>query len=294
MTDAAAPTRVILLVSAPDRPGLVADTTAYVRDVGGNIEEAEQHSTSGGVFVQRMQIAVPATTDLEGLRSGVAAITAGEVTCHAVGTRTRVALFVSRAGHAAYDVMSRVALGSLPIEVVCIVSDHPDHADLARRFDVPFLGIPVEGRSREEHEAEVLRSITPFGVELIAVAMAMLVGIAGASSVLANTPVVAASILLIKGYLVIAELVPEHALGPTFTAWPSATIPLFVAMMFGATLGGNSTLIGAAANVVSAGICANHGKRVTFMQFLRYGVPITVCQLAFAAGYVLVLDRVMS
>ena len=135
---------------------------------------------------------------------------------------------------------------------------------------------------------------TTFGVELIAVAMAMLVGIAGASSVLANTPVVAASILLIKGYLVIAELVPEHALGPTFTAWPSATIPLFVAMMFGATLGGNSTLIGAAANVVSAGICANHGKRVTFMQFLRYGVPITVCQLAFAAGYVLVLDRVMS
>ena len=173
MTDAAAPTRVILLVSAPDRPGLVADTTAYVRDVGGNIEEAEQHSTSGGVFVQRMRIAVPATTDLEGLRSGVAAITAGEVTCHAVGTRTRVALFVSRAGHAAYDVMSRVALGSLPIEVVCIVSDHPDHADLARRFEVPFLEIPVAGRSREEHEAEVLRAIEPHAVGLIVLARYM-------------------------------------------------------------------------------------------------------------------------
>ena len=173
MTDAVAPTRVILLVSAPDRPGLVADTTAYVRDVGGNIEEAEQHSTSGGVFVQRMQIAVPAATDLEGLRSGVAAITAGEVTCHAVGTRTRAALFVSRAGHAAYDVMSRVALGSLPIEVVCIVSDHPDHADLARRFEVPFLEIPVAGRSREEHEAEVLRATEPHAVGLIVLARYM-------------------------------------------------------------------------------------------------------------------------
>ncbi|MFM7271518.1 MAG: formyltetrahydrofolate deformylase [Actinomycetes bacterium] len=173
MTEVTAPTRVILLVSAPDRPGLVADTTAYVRDVGGNIEEAEQHSTSGGVFVQRMQLAVPGSTDLEQLRAGVAAITAGDVTCHEVGARTRAALFVSRAGHAAYDVMSRVALGSLPIEVVCIVSDHSDHADLARRFDVPFLGIPVEGRSREEHEAEVLRSITPFGVELIVLARYM-------------------------------------------------------------------------------------------------------------------------
>jgi Na+/H+ antiporter NhaD/arsenite permease-like protein len=130
-----------------------------------------------------------------------------------------------------------------------------------------------------------------FGTALVPIAMVMLWGIAGASSVLANTPVVAASILLIKGYLVIAELVPEQALGPTFTAWPGATLPVFVAMMYGATLGGNSTLIGAAANVVSAGICANHGKKVTFMGFLRYGVPITLCQLAMASAYVLVMFR---
>jgi Na+/H+ antiporter NhaD/arsenite permease-like protein len=132
---------------------------------------------------------------------------------------------------------------------------------------------------------------TTFGVELVVVAMVMLAGIALASSVLANTPVVAASILLIKAYMVIAELVPEQALGPTFTAWPAATLPVFVAMMFGATLGGNSTLIGAAANVVSAGICATHGKRVTFAKFLRYGLPITLCQLAMGAVYVLVMFR---
>ena len=129
-----------------------------------------------------------------------------------------------------------------------------------------------------------------FGTGLVPVAMVMLAGIALASSVLANTPVVAASILLIKGYPIIAELVPEQALGATFTAWPEATLPVFVAMMFGATPGGNSTLIGAAANVVSAGICATHGSRVTFAQFLRYGVPITLCQLAMAALYVLGLS----
>jgi Na+/H+ antiporter NhaD/arsenite permease-like protein len=128
-----------------------------------------------------------------------------------------------------------------------------------------------------------------FGGQLQLVALVMLVGIALASSVLANTPVLAASILLIKGYLVVAELVPEHALGPTFTAWPPATLPVFIAMMFGATLGGNSTLIGAAANVVSAGICAANGKRVTFATFLRYGVPITLVQLTVSALYVMVL-----
>jgi Na+/H+ antiporter NhaD/arsenite permease-like protein len=128
-----------------------------------------------------------------------------------------------------------------------------------------------------------------FGAQLRPVALVMLVGIALASSVLANTPVVATSIVLIKGYLVAAELVPEYALGPTFTAWPAMTLPVFIAMMFGGTLGGNSTLIGAAANVVSAGICAANGKRVTFATFLRYGVPITLVQLAVSALYVLVL-----
>ena len=127
------------------------------------------------------------------------------------------------------------------------------------------------------------------GGQLRLVALVMLFGIALTSSVLANTPVVATSILLIKGYLVAADLVPEHALGPTFTAWPQTTLPVFIAMMFGATLGGNSTLIGATANVVSAGICAANGKRVTFVTFLRYGVPITLVQLTASALYVLVL-----
>jgi len=58
-------------------------------------------------------------------------------------------------------------------------------------------------------------------------------------------------------------------------------------MMFGATLGGNATLIGASANVVSAGICAAHGKRVTFATFMRYGVPLTLAQLTVSALCVL-------
>jgi len=68
-------------------------------------------------------------------------------------------------------------------------------------------------------------------------------------------------------------------------------VPVFVAMMFGATLGGNATLIGASANIVTAGICAQNGRRVTFGQWLRYGVPLTVGQLTLAAVYVLALLR---
>ena len=132
-----------------------------------------------------------------------------------------------------------------------------------------------------------------FGTQLLTVAVVMLVGVAVASSLLANIPVVAAMILVVKGYLVAAQFVPELALGAAFTAWPAFTLPVFVGMMFGGTLGGNATLIGASANVVSAGICATYGRPLSFGTFARYGVPLTAVQLTFAVIYVLVLARLI-
>ncbi len=126
-----------------------------------------------------------------------------------------------------------------------------------------------------------------FGVRLVPVALCLLVAVGAMSSVLANIPVVAAMLMLVKGYLVTAEVVPEEALGTLFNAWPTATMPVFIAMMFGGTLGGNATLIGASANIIAAGICANNGQPVSFLRFLRYGLPITVVQLAVGALYVL-------
>lgn len=126
-----------------------------------------------------------------------------------------------------------------------------------------------------------------FGVNLIAIALFLLAMVGLASSLLANIPIVAAMLLMVKGYLVTAELVPELALAANFNDWPSNLIPVFVAMMFAATLGGNATLIGASANIVSAGICATYGKPVTFMAFMRYGLPLAAAQIAVSCLYVL-------
>ena len=128
-----------------------------------------------------------------------------------------------------------------------------------------------------------------FGTSFTLVALLLLAGIGLLSSLLANVPVVAAALIMTKGYLVAAEAVPEVALAAGFTDWPAATLPVFVAMMFGATLGGNATMIGASANIVSVGICAAQGERVTFGRFLRIGLPITLVQLSLGAIYVLAL-----
>jgi Na+/H+ antiporter NhaD/arsenite permease-like protein len=133
-----------------------------------------------------------------------------------------------------------------------------------------------------------------FGDDLMLVAILSLAGVGVLSSLLANIPVVAAALVTVTGYLVVAGAAPEIALAPGFTDWPDATLPVFVAMMFGGTLGGNATLIGASANVVAVGICAANGRRVTFMQFLRIGLPIAAVQLTVGALYVLALFAILG
>jgi len=126
-----------------------------------------------------------------------------------------------------------------------------------------------------------------FGTQFLFVCLFILAFVGLCSSLLANIPVVAIMLLMIKGYLVSSQIVPETALAANFHDWPTTTLPIFIAMMFAGTLGGNATLIGASANVVAAGICATQGQTISFATFLRYGAPLMICQLLTAALYVL-------
>jgi Na+/H+ antiporter NhaD/arsenite permease-like protein len=65
-----------------------------------------------------------------------------------------------------------------------------------------------------------------------------------------------------------------------------ATRPLWWALSLGACLGGNGTLVGASANVVSAGLAQKNGYRITFMEFTKYGALFTVISLAVSSVYV--------
>jgi len=57
-------------------------------------------------------------------------------------------------------------------------------------------------------------------------------------------------------------------------------------MMFGATLGGNGTLVGASSNIVAAGIAEQHGKEISFHTFIKYGLPMMGIQLIVSAIYI--------
>ena len=62
--------------------------------------------------------------------------------------------------------------------------------------------------------------------------------------------------------------------------------PLWWALSLGACLGGNMTIIGAAANVIVSETAAAHGKPISFMKYLKYGILITFVSLLLSSGYI--------
>ncbi len=93
------------------------------------------------------------------------------------------------------------------------------------------------------------------------------------SAILDNIPFVATMIPVIK------------SMAPAYGG-PSAIAPLWWCLSLGACLGGNGTLTGASANLAVAGIAERNGIRFGFIQYLAYGVPLTLVSIAICQVYV--------
>jgi Na+/H+ antiporter NhaD/arsenite permease-like protein len=74
----------------------------------------------------------------------------------------------------------------------------------------------------------------------------------------------------------------------------TATIPgaenrvLYWALILGADLGGNATILGSAPNIVAIGLLAQAGYRISFGRFMRDGVPVTIATLLLATAWLLI------
>ncbi|MBW4507626.1 MAG: transporter [Scytonematopsis contorta HA4267-MV1] len=133
----------------------------------------------------------------------------------------------------------------------------------------------------------ILAVILGKNILLGSIALLFFVGLI--SSVVPNIPLVVAMVPLLKQYIVTVGLAPAEVLAANYQGqFPPEVLPLFYAMMYGATLGGNGTLVGASSNIVAAGVAEQHGQRITFKKFLHYGLPVMFLQLITSAIFVLI------
>lgn len=168
MTDA------IVLVTCPDKPGIVSQVSTLLKEGGANIIHAEQALDHSGMFFQRIHCEIGAgsleDTVISPLRN--VDIPDFKFSVHDTTTRPKTALFTSSSLHCLFDLLARWDTGDLGFDPVLIVSDKPGASRVATMFGLPFLHVPVVS-PREKHEERILEEIGLLGVELIVLARYM-------------------------------------------------------------------------------------------------------------------------
>ena len=166
--------RGVLRLSCPDRMGIVAGVSTFLRDHACNILESAQFGDSQTRrFFMRVSFQ-PTTCDVAELRGHFAQV-AGDFgmwwEIRDMSVRQRVLMMVSRFGHCLNDLLYRAETGSLPVEIPAIVSNHVDFRGLAQWHDIPFHHVPVESGAKAEAEARTLELLG--GVDLLVLARYM-------------------------------------------------------------------------------------------------------------------------
>jgi formyltetrahydrofolate deformylase len=173
----ASDTLAVLTLQCPDRPGIVAAVANLIAGSGGNITNADQHTDrESRVFLQRIELDGP--IDWDGFELGLAELVEQfgmQWSLHRPGIRDRVVIACSGELYCAADLLTRVSLGELGVDVVAVVSDRPAAAGLAAQHDVPFRLVDggLTGAGRAAQEAAFAAVLDEFSPDLVVLARYM-------------------------------------------------------------------------------------------------------------------------
>lgn len=152
--------RARLLISCPDRPGIVAAVSRFLYDHGANIVQSDQYTMDpeGGMFFIRIEF------DLDNLEQRLAEIEANFTILAQpfelnwkltfAHRRKRIAIFVSKEDHCLLELLWHWRSGELHAEVAMVISNHPDLRSLVESFGIVFHHIPAQAETRLQAEAQ--------------------------------------------------------------------------------------------------------------------------------------------
>ena len=171
--------RYVLTLSCPDRVGVVATVTAHLAGRGANVLEAQHFRDAlANRSVMRL-VFEPAPADagsLDSIAVGLAEV-AGRLQMtwqlHDAARRTRVLVAVSKQGHCLNSLLHRWSVGTLPVEIVGVVSNHEEQRRLVEWHGLPFHHLPMEPHGKEAQERALLGLFRDLNGELLVLARYM-------------------------------------------------------------------------------------------------------------------------
>ncbi|MBI4209951.1 MAG: formyltetrahydrofolate deformylase [Candidatus Diapherotrites archaeon] len=145
-----------LLISCPDRPGIVAAVTGFLFSHGANITELDQHSTDpqNGTFFMRLVFQIEGfALSREGLEKAfqeIASRFSMSWTISYSDDIRNMAILVSREDHALLELLWRVKRSEIKARVAMVISNHEDLRQDVEQLGIPFNFVPSSDRQASE------------------------------------------------------------------------------------------------------------------------------------------------
>ncbi|PYI52968.1 formyltetrahydrofolate deformylase [Paenibacillus flagellatus] len=158
--------RARMLISCPDRPGIVAAVSQFLSKHGANIVQSDQYTMDpeGGLFFIRLEFDLPELEQqLASLKRDFAETTAREFAMEwrvtQASRKQRLAVFVSKEDHCLLELLWQWKSGDLYADIAMVVSNHPDMRDTVESFGIPYHHVPVTPETKKEAEAKQLELV---------------------------------------------------------------------------------------------------------------------------------------
>ena len=151
----------VLLISCPDRKGLVATISDFVFRHNGNILHADEHADEeSNLFLMRVEFDPSAfdipLADFATHFSSIAEKYQMQWRLAQSSYRPRMAILVSKYDHCLVDLLYRHKSGELACEIPLIISNHPDNQAIADFYKIPFSVVPVPKERKHDAEQQIL------------------------------------------------------------------------------------------------------------------------------------------
>lgn len=167
-----------LLITCPDRKGLVAAIAEFLYQNNANILHADQHQDAeSGLFLMRMEwdlneFAIQ-PSDFAQHFSPIAQRFNMRWQLKLSQKRPRLAIMVSQYDHCLVDLLHRHQSGELACDIPLIISNHRDTERLAEFHGIPFHYIPVSKETKAQAEAQQFGLFDEQAIDLIVLARYM-------------------------------------------------------------------------------------------------------------------------
>ncbi|WP_245947487.1 formyltetrahydrofolate deformylase [Bacillus taeanensis] len=154
--------RVRLLITCPEKPGIISAVSHFLLEHKANIVHFDQHTTDprDGMFFMRIEFELEDfETSYQKIEDNLVNLSEKHSLEYRLSNskqRKRMAIFVSKTNHCLTELIWRWKSKEIDVDIAMVISNHPDLRKEVEAYGIPYYHIPLTHETKEEAERKTL------------------------------------------------------------------------------------------------------------------------------------------